>query len=371
MKFTRPWHTCVAVLTCCVTLRLQPIASPQATGQSGRPIGVILAIDTSAKRITLKTDAGPEMGIEFQDSTRFLRVVPGSQDLIGAAKITLADVSVGDRILVRGHSGVAANSFVADMIVVMSKADLAKKQETERADWGRRGIGGVVTTVDLASREATIRVGDMKSGMPVVLELPLDVKFRRYSPDSIRFSDALASRLEELNIGDQVKARGTRSEDGTRFLVEELVFGSFRVFAAAVVALDAERGALQVMDLATKVQVEARVLPASLLRRLSPAAVEILGARMAGGGASPRSRDPGSGRDLQSMIEALPPLRLAELKAGDAVVISGTIGDDPAKLTAITVLAGVEPLLRPSSRAARAPDIGSWNLDLNMGVGAP
>jgi hypothetical protein len=71
------------------------------------------------------------------------------------------------------------------------------------------------------------------------------------------------------------------------------------------------------------------------------------------------------------MLEALPPLSLAELKEGDAVVISGTSGDDPGKLTAITVLAGVEPLLKPSSRGARAPDIGSWNLDLNMGVAVP
>jgi hypothetical protein len=215
MKFTWPRQNRFVVLMCCVTLGAQPIASPQATGQSGRPIGVILAIEISAKRITLKTKAGPEMGIEFQDSTRFLRVVPGSQDLSGAARITPADVSTGDRILVRCHRGGTTNSFVADMIVVMSKADLAKKQEAERADWEGRGIGGVVTTVDLVSREATIRVGDMKSGKAVVLELPLDVKLRRYSSDSIRFSDARASRLEELNTGDQVKARGTRSKDGT------------------------------------------------------------------------------------------------------------------------------------------------------------
>ena len=143
--------------------RCRPSPAAQTSSQSGRSIGVVVAIDATVKRITLKTDAGPEIGIEFQDTTRFLRVAPGSQDLSGATRITLSDVSAGDRILVRGRSGSEANSFVADTIIVMSKADLAKKQEAERADWERRGIGGVITALDPASREVTIRVGDLKS----------------------------------------------------------------------------------------------------------------------------------------------------------------------------------------------------------------
>jgi hypothetical protein len=370
MQSEWPWQRCFALLACCLVSQAQAGLVTQTSSQSGRSIGVVVAIDATVKRITLKTDAGPEIGIELQDTTRFLRVAPGSQDLSGATRITLSDVSAGDRILARGRSGSEANPFVADTVIVMSKADLAKKQEVERADWERRGIGGVITALDTASREVTIGVGDLKSSKSIVLQLPSEVKLRRYSPDSIRFSDARAIRLEDLRIGDQVKARGTRSNDGTGFLVEELVSGSFRDFAATIVAVDAERGTMQVMDLAAKNRVEARVLPASLLRRLSPAIVQILTARIAG--TSGGSKESNSGRhDLQSMLEASPPLNLAELKEGDAVVISGTSGDDPAKLTAITVLAGVEPLLKPSSRGARAPDIGSWNLDLNMGVGAP
>jgi hypothetical protein len=344
----------------------QPGAATQTPSQSGRPIGIVVATDAVAKRITLKTDAGPEMAIEFQDTTRFLRVIPGSQDLSGATRITLSEVSAGDRILVRGRG--QGNSFLAETIIVMSKAELAKKQEAERADWERYGIGGVITALDAASHEMTIRVGDLKSSKFVVLELPSVAKLRRYSPDSVRFSDARVSTFEDLKIGDQVKARGTRN-DGARFVVEELVSGSFRDFAATIVAVDGERGTMQVMDLAAKNRVEARVLPASLLRRLSPTVVQILATRIAG--TSGGSKESNNGRDLQSMLEALPPLSLAELKVGDAVVISGTSGEDPAKLTAITVLAGVEPLLKPSSRSARAPDIGSWNLDLNMGVGLP
>ena len=60
-----------------------------------------------------------------------------------AATIALTDVSVGDRVLARGkpadNQGVAAN-----LIVVMSQGDIAKKQADERADWDRRGVAGLV-----------------------------------------------------------------------------------------------------------------------------------------------------------------------------------------------------------------------------------
>ncbi|MBI4889796.1 MAG: hypothetical protein HY821_04165 [Acidobacteria bacterium] len=330
-----------------------------------RPIGVVVSIDASGKRITLKTDAGPELAVELLESTRFLRVAPGSQDLSSAARIALADLAAGDRILARGRPGNAPGSFSADVIVVMSQADLARKHEADRADWERRGIGGVITSIDQAARELTIRAGDAKAFRPVVLRLPANARLRRYSADSIRFSDARPCSLGDLKPGDQVKARGTPGEGGASFAVEELVSGTFRDFAAVITAIDSEHNVLQVQDLSTKAKVEARLLPETLVRRLSPAAVQALAARISGG----PNPEPSAAHGLQSLIEASPAFRLAELKSGDALVISATLADDPAKLTAITVLAGVEPLLKPSSRGARSADIGSWNLDLNMGLG--
>ena len=54
-------------------------------------------------------------------------------------------------------------------------------------------------------------------------------------------------------------------------------------------------------------------------------------------------------------------LALAELKPGDAIMISTTQGSDPGHVTVIMLLAGVEPLLTASPTATR--DIMSgWNL---------
>ena len=62
--------------------------------------------------------------------------------------------------------------------------------------------------------------------------------------------------------------------------------------------------------------------------------------RMRSGGGTRRG-----GADFQDMLERMPPLKLDELKPGDAIMLSATNGADPASVTAINVLAGVEPLL--------------------------
>ena len=344
-------------------------------GATVRPVGAITGIDAAGRRITLKTDAGPEIGILFGEATRFLRVAPGAKDLTGAVAMAPSELSVGDRILVRGRAGADPNSIAADSVVVMSKADLAQKHAAERADWERRGIGGTITALNPASREITIRAQTATGARPAVIALAGGAVLRRYVPDSVRFSDARAARFEELKVGDQIRARGTRGEDATRFMAEELVSGSFRDLAATVVEVDAGKGTLQITDLATKHRLQVRVSPDSVLRRLSPSIAQVLAAQ---GSAASSQGDGRLGpaerqryRDVQSMIEALPPLSLADLKPGEALVISSTTSEDPSKVTAITLLAGVEPVLRSGPRGARGPDIGSWNLDLNMSVGAP
>ncbi len=54
---------------------------------------------------------------------------------------------------------------------------------------------------------------------------------------------------------------------------------------------------------------------------------------------------------------------------GEAVVLTCAYGDDPSHATAIMLLAGAESLLK--SKDGKAPDLGSWNLDLNMNSGVP
>jgi predicted pyridoxine 5'-phosphate oxidase superfamily flavin-nucleotide-binding protein len=286
-------------------------------------------------------------------------VAPGAQDLQNAVPIPLTDLAVGDRILARGRAG-DGGAFAATSIVVMSKEDLARKHAAERADWEKRGTGGVITALDPGSREITITATGAK---PRVVAFAPGAVLRRYASGSVKFSDAAPSRLEELKVGDQVKARGTGSEDGSRFVAEELVSGSFRTIAASVVTVDAGQGTLQITDLATNKRVQAALTADSTVRRLSAEVVKMLAARLEGTAAG------SSSGEIQSAIEKLPRLGIADLKAGDAIILTCTNGDDPSRATAITLLAGAEPLLK--SKGGKAADLGSWNLDLNMGIGLP
>jgi hypothetical protein len=76
-----------------------------------------------------------------------------------------------------------------------------------------------------------------------------------------------------------------------------------------------------------------------------------------------RRYQPGAakGEDTGQTLDRLPAMPLSELKRGDAIMLSSTTGSDPARVTAVMLLAGVEPLLTASPTATR--DIMSgWNL---------
>lgn len=76
----------------------------------------------------------------------------------------------------------------------------------------------------------------------------------------------------------------------------------------------------------------------------------------------------GGGGDIQQMMEHMPAFALTELKPGDALIVASTAGAEPGKVTAITLLAGVEPLLTTPSQA-RQQMMGGWNLDGGAGAG--
>ena len=64
------------------------------------------------------------------------------------------------------------------------------------------------------------------------------------------------------------------------------------------------------------------------------------------------------GFDIQQMLETLPPVALADLKPGQMIVVSSTVGADPTRVTAIQLLSGVEPLVAMMTRRAGGPGGG-------------
>ena len=70
--------------------------------------------------------------------------------------------------------------------------------------------------------------------------------------------------------------------------------------------------------------------------------------------------------DFQSMLERVPPITLSDLKPGDAVIVSSTAGSDPSRVTAITLVAGVEPLLASPDGGPQQPMSRVLSFDIGM-----
>jgi len=228
---------------------------------------------------------------------------------------------------------------------------------------------GTVTAVDTAANKIMIKSGPRTY---TVLATP-KTTYHRYSPDSARFSDAKVSSFAEIRNGDQVRVLGTKDEYRTEISAEKIVFGSFRQLAATVTAINAQSGELTVKDLASKKALTIRVDASSTMRKLPENAARMLARRYAPGADAEQpasgvpgrgGRGGGAGGDIGQMLDNLPAMPLGDLKPGDAIMVSTTQGSDPGRVTAITLLAGVEPLLTASPTATR--DIMSgWNLGGN------
>lgn len=374
-------------------------ASLAVAQQPGRALGVVESIDPSSGQITLRTDAGAVTKIIPESGARFVRVPPGETSLSKAIPITPADISAGDRLLARGQFSDDKSSIAANLLVVMTKADLAKKSEADRAEWQKRGVGGVVTAVDPAAGEVTITVRSLEGPKSLTIATGPKTVVRRYPPDSVKFVDAKPSTVAEIRKGDQVRALGEKSPDGARYTAEELVSGTFRNVAATVTAYDGANNVLKVTDLATKKPLLVHINSDSTVRKLPDMVARMIAMRTNGAGAAggppggapaggpprPPQASPAAGPggpggpggngmhngrsgDLQQMLEHMPPLKLEDLKPGDAIIVAATEGSDPGQVTAITLVAGVEPILSANPAGTqRAMMLGSWSLDMNMG----
>lgn len=375
----------------------QPTTSATpAAAQGGDPgitpngaIGEVKVIDSPAKQLIIKTDSGSLVTVALGDKTVFMRLAPGEKTLTNAAKIAFTDVGEGDRVWARGKVADDHKSVPATALIVMNKVDIAKKQDEERAEWKRRGILGIITAVKPETKEVTISSSSMAGQQSIVIPVSDKVEMKRYAPDSIKFTEAKVATFDELKVGDQVRALGDRSADGTAFTPEKVVTGSFRMVSGVVTAVDAATGEVKITDGQTKQPLTIVVKQDAVLRKFPS---EMGGMMMMGRGGpgatgSPAGQTPssaqganrppgatpggpasggpgggggmrpgGGGPNIQDLIERLPTIAVADVKVGDTIIVSSTKGADPTRLTAISLISGADTLL--SMLAARQQQAG-------------
>lgn len=379
-------------------LVIVPVTMASAAGQSKTDAAVSKAVGTiknvQAGSITVASQAG-DVTATLASSTKILRVPPGEKDLKNATPLQPQDLQPGDRVLVRGQASADGKTIAALAVIVMKQGDVSAEHQRETEDWQKRGIGGLVTGVDAAAGTITISTGALGTSHSVAIHIGKNTILRRYAAGSVKFDEAKPAPLSDIKTGDQLRARGTRSTDGDELAADEVVSGSFRNIAGTITAADPAANTITVHDLIAKSSVVVKFTPESQMKKLPAEMAQHIAARLKGvangqeSGASQTASGPsptdanhghvpgaqsggGQGRngsgDVQRMLSRLPNSSLADLQKGEAVMIVSAPGADSGQVTAITLLAGVEPIL--TAAPSRSTSLLSpWSLNAGGGEG--
>jgi hypothetical protein len=384
----------------------QPPAQNPPAAQVAKAVGDITQVQPG--HLTVHTDKG-EVQVVLPEGVKVLR---GSKDLKSTTPISASDINVGDRAVVLGHLGEDQQTIQAARVVVMTKADISGVHEAEVREWQTRGIEGVVKAVDPAKMEITIAApnrpptpGNLTH--PVILTTTPQTVLLRYAPNSVKFSDAQPTNFAGLKLGDQLRALGAKSDDGSHYAAEKVVFGTFHNIGATVLSVDTQAHTLTVKNLATNkpVVVHANAdckmhqLPEYVARMIAglssgtPGGGPGAGGRPSGGSGGPGGaggsggpsgggapqggagapqggggmRRGGAMGNLSQALENMPAITLNDFKRGDPIVIFSSEGADPSEVTAIYILTGVEPILATQPKGGGGVNLGTWNLSLGGG----
>ena len=341
----------------------------QATAPARAQVaGTVTSVAAQASQFVMKTDKGESITVTTTDKTVILHMPAGVTDVQKGIKMTVGEMAAGDRVVAYYKGAADEKAVQATSLVVRTTADLAEIAKQELADWRKRGTVGTVTATDPAAKTITLKVGSKT----VTVTASDKTEYHRYSLDSAKPADAKASSFAEIKVGDQAHVLGNKNEDGAATTAESIYAGTFRQMAATIVSINAAAGEMQVKDLAIKKPqpLTIRVDSDSVMKKLDPGMADSLARRygagrgqdQAGAGAgrgAPGRAGRGGGGDVGQMLDRLPAMPLSALKAGDAVMVSTTMGTDPTRVTVIMLLAGVEPILTAAPSATRDL-MGGW-----------
>jgi hypothetical protein len=372
------------------------IASPLLRSQApSRFLGTITAINGDT--LTVKTDAGDVRQVQVPAAAALKRIAPGQKDLSTAETIKFSDLESGDRVLVKLDTAATVGTPQALQVVAVKQADVATKQQKDRDDWQRNGVGGLVKSVDATAGAVQLTTGAGATAKTVTVHVTKATVLKRYAPASVRFDDAQVAPIDAIHAGDQLRARGVKNADGTEINAEEVISGSFRNISGTILSLDAAASTLTVKDLMSKKSVTIHIGAETQMRRLPDTMAKMIAARLKsgttgnggaavgesrpqaggaageqrgsygqqGGGAAmgqPGAGGPGRGAggngDMQQVLSRAPTIQFSELQKGEAVMLVSTQG--AADVTAITLVAGVEPLLE--APAASQNLLSNWSM---------
>ncbi|HTK27149.1 MAG TPA: hypothetical protein VL327_11370 [Pyrinomonadaceae bacterium] len=375
------------------------IAAASATWAQDNPQKPVLitgeVVSVNNDSIELNTKDGATT-VSLTDKTEYKRVSAENPSLKTATPAALTDIGVGDKLAITGVWPADKKSLPARAVYLMKKADIAEKNTKEAEEWKTRGITGRVSSIDPVAKKIGIEVRGFTGTTTVEVTAKDNAKFMRYSPNSVKYDEAKPGTIADISPGDMLRALGDKGADGTTFAAEEIVTGAFQTVAGTVKSVDTAKNEVLITDLRNKKDITIAVGSTSLLKKFPEEMAQRMAqfqgsgqgtARPAGQGNAPvgaRPQGAGQGRGfgqrggggIDEMLERFPTITVSDLKPGDMIAVSST-KNDTDHITAIKLLAGVEPFLRAAQaqggRQGRSGNqgLGDFNIPGLDGFGTP
>ncbi len=358
--------------------------TPSTSPKNSVVTGDVVSIDPAA--VVLKTADG-ELNVSLTDKTEYKRVPPENPVLKAAVPAVLTDIGVGDKLLVTGMMSADKKSLPAKSVYLMTKSDIAGRHQKDKERWATRGISGRIKAIDPNTKQITVEVRGLGAATSVVLTPKENAKFLRYAPNSVTYSEAVASKVSDIAAGDMLRAVGDRSADGASFAAEEIVTGAFQTHAGTVKSVDAAKNEVVITELQSKKDVTVSLASTSVLKKFPEQMAQMMAARQAGGGAGGpgaagggqmQMRPAGGGQGgpggpgggprggIDEMLERFPTITAADLKVGEMIAISSSKTASLDRITAIKLLAGVEPFIRAAQMSAASQGRGQGSPSLSI-----
>lgn len=342
--------------------------------------GDVVAVSSTV--ITVKTPTG-DIAANLSDKTEFKKAAADDPKKMTPA--TVADIAAGDKVVVSGFPSADGKSVPAIRVYLMAKSDIASKQAKDAEAWKTRGVSGTVSAVNPATNQITLETTGLTGKTTTVLTPKPNAVFYRYSSESDKFANAKASNFTEIQKGDQLRAKGDKSPDGTSFSAEEILAGSFQTLVGTVKSIDVAASTIVIADQSGKKETTVSLASVSFMKRFPAEIGERMAGMQAGGmrpgggmpGAAPGGApgggttppaggQPGQGGGrpggmgggprggIDEMLERAPSIQAADLKVGEMIAISSAKATGTEKVTAYRLVAGVEPFVRIAQMQAAA-----------------
>jgi hypothetical protein len=313
--------------------------------------GTISALNPAANEITLsvRSREGTKTAIvESSQKTIFRRYAPDSVQFAQAKPSSFAELKVGDALRILGDKN----------------SDGTRIKPEEIVSGSFRNIVGIVSAIDAAARE--IRVTDLQAKRSLVVRIAADSVLRRMpqakAATTTNSPPAGGRGAASGGRSGEAPAQGARSEAASSRPAEDGrgTTAGGRSGEAPAQGPRSEAASSRPAEGGRGAATGGRSGEAPTQGARSEAAPN----RPAEGGrgAAPGGRSAGTpaGGGAQLDVERMPVLSLGDLKREEAILVLCTVGEEPSRVTAIVLVAGVESLLAPGPDG-QAQVGGLWN----------